>query len=166
MPRQALCINSQPPVIGNLSNSLETPNSDKNSRLFGSCGIEIWHDKKNQQDTFFYITASVVHHFVAICEFTREITVRIWRMSSKNNRTTPLCHFKLFALFRSHLWIQTRFMIRKWLNCAKFLLTSMTFHLWPWPFPWTSPLSLVITPENFNDDTMTGALRKKVWQTH
>ena len=26
---------------------------------------------------------------------------------------------------------------------------TLTFDLWPWPFAWTSRLSLVITPENF-----------------
>ena len=26
---------------------------------------------------------------------------------------------------------------------------TLTFDLWPWPFAWTSLLSLVITPENF-----------------
>ena len=30
---------------------------------------------------------------------------------------------------------------------------TLTFDLWPWPFAWTSLLSLVITPENF---MMTG----------
>ena len=34
---------------------------------------------------------------------------------------------------------------------AKFVLTSvtLTFDLWPWPFTWTSLLSMVITRENF-----------------
>ena len=44
--------------------------------------------------------------------------------------------------------IQTRVTVRKRLS---WVLTSvtLTFDLWPWPFAWTSLLSLVITPENF-----------------
>ena len=43
---------------------------------------------------------------------------------------------------------QTRVTVRKQLS---WVLTSvtLTFDLWPWPFAWTSLLSLVITPENF-----------------
>ena len=44
--------------------------------------------------------------------------------------------------------IQTGFMVRKWLN---WVLTSvtLTIDLWPWPFAWTSLLSMVLTPDNF-----------------
>ena len=46
------------------------------------------------------------------------------------------------------MWIQTGVTVRKRLNG---LMTSvtLTFDLWPWPFTWTSLLSLVITPDNF-----------------
>ena len=46
------------------------------------------------------------------------------------------------------MWIQTGVTVRKRLI---WVLTSvtLTFDLWPWPFAWTSLLSLVITPENF-----------------
>ena len=46
------------------------------------------------------------------------------------------------------MWIQTRVTVRKRLS---WVLTSvtLTFDPWPWPFAWTSLLSLVITPENF-----------------
>ena len=46
------------------------------------------------------------------------------------------------------MWIQTGDTVRKRLS---WVLTSvtLTFDLWPWPFAWTSLLSLVITPENF-----------------
>ena len=55
---------------------------------------------------------------------------------------------KLCASFHHHMWIQTGVTVRKPLS---WLLTSvtLTFDLWPWPYPWTSLLSLVITPENF-----------------
>ena len=121
-------------------------------------------------------------------------------------QTSPvvvICHFKLCALFRSYLWIQTgvtvwkcsiwvkivdfsaraTFKLDRWPKkktirhllyatasfvhhfvaiCefklelqsanaqtgAKFVLTSVTL-TFPWPFAWTSLLSMVITPESF-----------------
>ena len=42
---------------------------------------------------------------------------------------------------------------------------TLTFDLWPWPFAWTSLLSLVITPENFVMIQWWEHKVKKVWQT-
>ena len=69
-------------------------------------------------------------------------------MTLKNNRAPLLSIIKLYASFHHHMWIQTRVTVRKRLS---WVLTSVTlpFDLWPWPFAWTSLLSLVITPENF-----------------
>ena len=69
-------------------------------------------------------------------------------MTLKNNRAPLLSDIKLYASFHHHMWIQTRVTVRKRLS---WVLTSvtLTFDLWPWPFAWTSLLSLVITPENF-----------------
>ena len=50
------------------------------------------------------------------------------------------------------MWIQTGVPVRKRLSWVVTSVT-LTFDLWPWPFAWTSLLSLVITPENF---MMTG----------
>ena len=46
------------------------------------------------------------------------------------------------------MWIQTGVRVRKRLS---WVLTSvtLTFDFWPWPFAWTSLLTMVITPENF-----------------
>ena len=46
------------------------------------------------------------------------------------------------------MWIQTEVRVRKRLS---WVLTSvtLTFDLWPWPFAWTSLLTMVITPQNF-----------------
>ena len=46
------------------------------------------------------------------------------------------------------MWIQTGVTVRKWLSWVVTSVT-LTFDLWPWPFAWTSLLSMVITPENF-----------------
>ena len=83
-----------------------------------------------------------------ICRFLEPCDLEIWRMTLKNNRAPLLSIIKLYASFHHRMWIQTRVTVRKWLS---WVLTSvtLTFNLWPWPFAWTSLLSLVITPENF-----------------
>ena len=69
-------------------------------------------------------------------------------MTLKNNRAPLLCCFQLCAWFHCHMWIQTGLRVRKRLS---WVLTSvtLTFDLWPWPFAWTSLLTVVISPENF-----------------
>ena len=113
----------------------------------------------------FYATSSFVHHFVAIGEFKLELQsgnaqsgsnstilepcdLEIWQMTLKNNRAPPLSNIKLYTSFHHHMWIQTGVTVRKRLSWT---VTSviLNFDLWPWPFAWTSLLSLVITPENF-----------------
>ena len=112
----------------------------------------------------FYATSSFVQHFVAIGEFKLVFgpetptlgqigwffwpcDLEIWRMTLTNNRAPLLSIIKLYASFHHHMWIQTGVTVRKRLS---WVLTSVTFtfDLWPWPFAWTSLLSLVITPEN------------------
>ena len=68
-------------------------------------------------------------------------------MTLKNNRAPLLCCFQLCAWFHCHMWFQTGVRVRKRLS---WVLTSvtLTFDLWPWPFAWTSLLTMVITPEN------------------
>ena len=83
-----------------------------------------------------------------IQRFLEPCDLEIWRMTLKNNRAPPLCCFQLCAWFHCHMWIQTGVRVRKRLS---WVLTSvtLTFDLWPWPFAWTSLLTMVITPENF-----------------
>ena len=69
-------------------------------------------------------------------------------MTLKNNRAPLLSIIKLYASFYHQMWIQTGVTVRKPLRWVVTSVT-LTFHLWPWPFAWTSLLSLVITPENF-----------------
>ena len=68
-------------------------------------------------------------------------------MTLKDNRAPLQSNIKLCASFHHHMWIQTGVTVRKQL---RWVLTSVTFtfELWPWPFAWTSLLSLAITPEN------------------
>ena len=85
--------------------------------------------------------------WVKIGNFFVPCDLEIWWMTLKNKRAPLPCHIKLCASFHHHMWIQTGVTVRKLLN---WVLTSvsLTFHLWPWPFVWTSLLSMV-TPENF-----------------
>ena len=86
--------------------------------------------------------------WVKIDDFVWLCDLEIWRMTLKHNRAPLLSNIKLCAPFRHHMWIQTGVTVRKQLS---WVLTSVTLtvDLWPWPFAWTSLLSLVITPENF-----------------
>ena len=83
-----------------------------------------------------------------IRRFLEPCDLEIWRMTLRNNRAPFLCCFQLCAWFHCHIWIQTGVRVRKRLS---WVLTSvtLTFDLWPWPFAWTSLLTMVITPENF-----------------
>ena len=68
-------------------------------------------------------------------------------MTLKNNRAPLLSNIKLYVSFHHHMWIQT-VTVRKRLSWVMTSVT-LTFDLWPWPFAWTLPWSLVITSENF-----------------
>ena len=84
-----------------------------------------------------------------IRRFLEPCDLEIWQMTLKNNRA-PLLHIiKLYASFHHHMWIQTGVTVRKRLSWVVVTSVTLTFDLWPWPFAWTSLLSLAITPENF-----------------
>ena len=71
--------------------------------------------------------------------------LEIWRMTVKNNRAPLLSNTKLYVSFHHHMRIQTGVTVRKRLSWV----VTLTFDLWPWPFAWTLPWSLVMSPENF-----------------
>ena len=83
-----------------------------------------------------------------IRRFLEPCDLEIWRMTLKNNRAPLLCCFQLCAWFHCHMWIQTGVRVRKRL-CWVLTSVTLTFDLWPWPFAWTSLLTMVITPENY-----------------
>ena len=80
--------------------------------------------------------------------FSEPCDLQIWQMTLKNSRAPLLSNIKLYETFHNHMWIQTGVRFRKRLS---WVMTSVTliFDLWPWPFEWTSLMSMVITPENF-----------------
>ena len=88
------------------------------------CPRNLTDDLEKTIGLLFYATSNFVHTFVAICKFKLELQsgntrffclcdLEIWWMTSKNNRVSLLCHFKLCASFRNHLWIQTGVTVRK-----------------------------------------------------
>ena len=83
-----------------------------------------------------------IRRFLAPCD------LEIWQMTLKNNRAPLLSNIKLYVSFHHHMWIQTGVTVRKRLSWVVNSVT-LTCDLWPWPFAWTLPWSLVITPENF-----------------
>ena len=95
-----------------------------------------------------------------ILRFLEPCDLEIWRMTLKNNRAPLLFCFQLCAWFHCHMWIQTGVRVRKRLSWVLTFVT-LTFDLWPWPFAWTSLLTMVITSWWYDDGNMV----KKVWQT-
>ena len=166
---QALCIISYSLVNSKLELQSGNAQSGSNSaivRAVWPMKFDGWPWKTIGH--LFYTTSSFVHHFVAIGEFKLELEsgnaqsgsnstilepcdLDIWRMTLKNNRAPPLSSvfcFQLCAWFHCHMWIQTGVRVRKRLSWVVTSVT-LTFDLWPWPFAWTSLLSMVITPVNF-----------------
>ena len=157
---QALCIISWPLVNSNWSYSPETPNLGQNRRFFSHVTLKFdgWPWKPIRH--LFFATSSFVHHFVAIGDFKLKLQSRNtqsgsnfravwpWNLTDdlKNNRTSLLSIIKLYGSFHHHMWIQTGVTVRKQLSWFVTSVT-LTFDLWPWPFAWTLPLSLVMTFE-------------------
>ena len=75
--------------------------------------------------------------WVKIGDFFVTSDLEIWRMTSKNNRATVLCCFKLCASFQSHVgWIQTGVTVLKhqiWVKIGKFSsCVTLKYDRWPW----------------------------------
>ena len=129
-------------MYSNWSYSSETTNLGQIRRFLEPCDLEIWRmTLKNNR-------APLLRYFKLCASFLELCDLEIWQMTLKNNRAPLLCCFQLCAWFHCHMWIQTGVRVRKRLS---WVLTSvtLTFDLWPWPFAWTSYLTVVITPENF-----------------
>ena len=83
-----------------------------------------------------------IQRFLALCD------LELWPMTLKNNRAPLLSNIKLYISFHHHMWIQNGVTVRKRQSRVVTSVT-LTFNLWPWPFAWTLPWSVVIIPENF-----------------
>ena len=142
----------------NWSDSPEAHNLGQNRRFFEPYDREIWWMtfKNNRTPLLFYLfysTSSFVPivlwpNLGQIRRFLEPCDLEIWRMTLKNNRTPLLSISKLYASFHHHMWIQTGVTVRKRLSWVVTSVT-LTFDLWPWPFAWTLPWSVLTTSENF-----------------
>ena len=165
MVLQALCIISYPLVNWNLSYSPETPNLGQIRRFLEPCDLEIWWMtlKNNRAPLLCYFKLYAAFHShwwirTGVTVRKRPIWVKFddfsavwpWNLTDdlENNRAPLLSNIKLYVSFHHHMWIQTGVTVRK---RSSWVVTSvtLTFDLWPWPFAWTLPWSVVITPENF-----------------
>ena len=111
----------------------------------------------------FNATSSFVHHFVPIGEFKLELksgnaqsgsnstlfrAVWPWNLTDdlqKQKGTSPKHHQAICIISSSYVnsnWSYSP-------ETVKLGVDLCDLDLWPWPFAWTSLLSLVITPENF-----------------
>ena len=95
-----------------------------------------------------------IQRFLELCD------LEIWQMTLKNNRAPLLGIIKLYASFYHHMWIQTGVTVWKQLSGVMTSVT-LTFDLWPWPFAWTSLLSMVIISWWYDESNIV----KKVSQT-
>ena len=101
----------------------------------------------------FQCHSSFVHHFKAIGESQLELQsgnakfgsklaifvlceLEICQMTLKNNRTSLLCYFKLYASLQSHRWILSGVTVRKCsirVKTGNFLChVTLKFDGWPW----------------------------------
>ena len=135
-----------------------------NSTILEPCDLVIWRmTLKNNR-------APLLCYFQALCNISYPLVNSNWsyspetpnlgqiwrflvpcdleRMILKNNRAPLLSNIKQYISFHHHMWIQTGVTVRKRLSWFVTSVT-LTFDLWPWPFAWTLPWSVVITPENF-----------------
>ena len=149
-------------TIGVLKLELQSGNAQFGSNSTLTCDLEIWRMtlKNNRAPLLFYfkLCASFRSHWWIQTgvspetpnlgqtrRFLEPCDLEIWRMTLKNNRAPLLSNIKLYASFHHHMWIQIGVTVRK----PSSWVVTLTFDLWPWPFAWTLPWSMVITPENF-----------------
>ena len=138
---------------------------DSNRWFFSLCDLEIfwWMTlKNNRAPLLYYIEVCVsfqIHRWIQIGVTAQKHSIQVkigiflccatlkfdgWAW--KTIGYLSLANIKLCGPFHHHIWIQTGVTVRKQLN---WVLTSVNLTFDPWPFAWTSLLSLVITPEHF-----------------
>ena len=79
-----------------------------------------------------------------IQRFLESCDLEIWLITLKNNRAPLLSIIKLYA---SSSYVNSNWSYSP--ETVKLGVDLCDLDLWPWPFAWTSLLSLGITPENF-----------------
>ena len=149
---QALCIISYPLVNSNWSYSPETPNLGQIRRFLEPCDLEIWRMtfKNNRAPLLCYFKLCAAFHShwwiqTGVTVRKRPIWVKFCDFSAV--RPSNLQHQAICIISSSYVNSNWSYSpeTKIWVVTS----VTLTFDLWPWPFAWTSLLSLVITPENF-----------------
>ena len=144
-------------AIGEFKLKLQSGNAQflsQNQLLLLPCDLEIWQTtlKNNSAPLLccFKLCESFHSHqwiqtgvtvrkrqiWVKIDDFFVLRDLKIWQMTLKNNRASPLCYFKLCASFQSHWWIQAGITVPKrpiWVKIDDFFsLVTLKFDGWSW----------------------------------
>ena len=88
--------------------------------------------------------------------------LEFWQMTLKNNRAPVRSNIQRYASFHHRMWIQTGVTVRKPLRWVMTSVT-LTLDLWPWPFAYTSRLSLAT--HEISVMIRWQEHSEKVWQT-
>ena len=127
----------------------------QNWRFFCPITLEFWRIALEHNRA----TSNFVNQTVVICEFKLELWSGNAQFLSKSTILFDPCDLgnyrKTLQNNRLPLTWQTKL-------CASFY---RHFDLRPWPFAWTSFLSMVLTPENFMIQRWGHSEVKKVWRT-
>ena len=113
------------------SNSIyitETPNLGQNRICFLPCDLEIWR--------------LTLHHIIAIGQFKLELQSGNTKFGCKSTIFVP-CDLEFGDDLANNMSYGPK--------TARFIfhLCDLTYEPWPWPFAWTSPLSVAMTAANF-----------------
>ena len=120
-----------------------------------------WHWKTIGH--LYYVASSFMHHFIAIREFKLKLQPGNAQFGSKSAIYCPVWPWNLmddpeqqYATSRKHhqalCIIPSSYVNSNWSyspETPKLGYDLCDLDLWPWPFAYTSLLSLLITPENF-----------------
>ena len=93
------------------------------------------YNKANLRDLIAATDLVILFKLDSNLQFFSPCDLEIWWMTPKNNRASLLCYFKLFASFRSHLWVQTGVTVWRpliWVKFDFFSLVTLQFNGWPW----------------------------------
>ena len=145
--------------------SPETPNSGQNRRFLVLCDLEIcWMTLKNNR-------APLLCYFKHCASFQNHQWVQTWVTVRKRPIRVNIGDFWSHVTLKfdgwpwktiGHLFYATSSFVHHFTTIGEFKLELQSgnaqigvkkflkfWPLWPWPFAWTSLLSMVITPENF-----------------
>ena len=107
----------------------------KNTRVPPLCYFKLWASFRSHWWVQTGVTVWKRPIGLKIGDF---LSLEIWQITLTNNGAPLLCHTKLCASFRHHVWIQTGVTVRKWPIRVKtrgqnyLSPATLKFDRWPW----------------------------------